>query len=205
MRPLWSHNCHICIPLQIIDAESDGVCGRIGGRPPQGVYPATGTASHYFATVPFFRSPILLISIFVGSLVDLLNIKGRVSAPGVVVPIVHPPFPGGGDLQLASPLSAHWLEALQEVEDRMKNDEGNLVSRPGHKLGGRPHLIRERDGLLDELRQMDMGGFVHLIQFDFPGRMDAPVSGSWPFADGIFNLFGRPPFAPTDWRWFWDC
>ena len=46
--------------------------------------------------------------------------------------------------------------------------------------------------------------FVLVAQFDFPSGEDALVAGDWPFADGMFSLFGRRPFGDQDWRWYWD-
>jgi len=42
-----------------------------------------------------------------------------------------------------------------------------------------------------------------VVQFDFPGgEVEAVVSGSWPFYDGEFHLFGKMPFEREDWYWF---
>ena len=48
-------------------------------------------------------------------------------------------------------------------------------------------------------------GYLQILQLDFPGGgEDALVSGNWPFGDGMFHLFGKPPFDRDHWRWFFE-
>lgn len=48
-------------------------------------------------------------------------------------------------------------------------------------------------------------GIVQLLQLDIPvnGRDHFPPRVSWPFNEGLFHLFGRPPYR-GDFFWFWE-
>jgi hypothetical protein len=93
---------------------------------------------------------------------------------------------------------------LEVSEDLIEGDDEEKVIRPNHKIGGRPHLVRETRDLVASLGRARDRGFSLIAQFDFPSGEDALVSGDWPFADGMFALLGREPFGEQDWCWYWD-
>lgn len=206
MRPASPSSDQYCLPLRIVDGP--GLPGAfLGGRPPRGVAPKPESGPlRFFGSVPLTVEPELCASLFVADLEQLLQARGRLNALGLLEVVIHPaaeerevdPSP------LSSPLSEHGLRLLEPASDRILGDEGEEVFRPGHKIGGRPHLIRVSAQLVDSIEACRAGGFSLAAQFDFPSGDDAAVTGDWPFADGMFALFGRPPFDRENWRWYWD-
>jgi hypothetical protein len=190
-----------CHPIRIV-ADHEGIDGHLGGAPPQGIAPPGGLT--YFLTVSFATDPDRQISIFVADYERLAPARGRINDLGLVKVIEHGPADRSNATINPSPLSPCGLVVLPDEEDWIDDEEGGRVVRSGHKLGGRPHLLRETAPLLEGVKQLTAQAFAQVLQVDFPGGDDAPVSGSWPFGDGIFGLFGRPPYAATDWRWWWD-
>src|SRR6185503_3362689 len=142
-------------PVRIVNGE--GSLGTLlGGRPPIGVAPA-GETGHlrYFATVPLTEEPMQLVSIFLADLESLMAVRGRVNPNGLLELVVHAPVQrGSGSSALDSGLSAHGLSVLASASDLVIDDDGTQVIRPGHKVGGRPHLLRASSQLsraLDDL------------------------------------------------------
>jgi hypothetical protein len=204
MRLLSPSSDSSCIPMRIV-AERDELGPRLGGTPPQGVRPPnTGGPLRYFATVSLAIQPDQHLSIFVADFERIADARGAVNEPGLLEIVTHTPARRDGRTDVDSQLSAHDLVLLPETADVIREEDGNEVILSGHKIGGRPHLVRQNRKLLDGLRVIGDEGFRHVAQFDFPERDDAIVSGSWPFGDGIFSLFGRAPFGRADWRWCWD-
>lgn len=194
-----------CVPLRIVDGV--GAPGAwLGGRPPEGVVPPTSPGVlRYFATVPLATEPALCVSVFVADLEEIMRVRGRVNQTGPLQPVVHSGKPRESVKSAHdSALSEHSLMLLEPADDWVEDDDGQQVVRPEHKIGGRPHLVRERPELLASLEGIREQGYFLVAQFDFPSGQDAVVSGDWPFADGMFALFGREPFAEQDWRWCWD-
>lgn len=192
-----------CRPLRIV-RDSEGT-GRVGGSPPEGVGPEWGSAArYYFATFPIYGlQQGRVASVFTATFRELIPGKGKVNQPGLVQVVSHSPAPRASSSEWKSPLSAHGLELEAEAPDVVA-DEQDLVVRGGHKIGGRPALIRLRASLEESLRQLEPEGFHFHVQFDFPSSRDDRVAGSWPFGDGIVSIFGRAPFGASDWRWYWD-
>jgi hypothetical protein len=192
------------IPIRISD-RTEGNSGSIGGQAPELAIPESwSSALRYFASVPLGVTPVSLVSIFVSEFESIVEVRGRVNELNLVQVAIHPPTARQVDAANASNLSPHWLEILRETSDWMVDDDGNRVVRPGHKIGGRPHIVRERPHLVRELVAIRDSGFRLVVQFDFPGREDAAISGNWPFGDGMFCLFGKQPFDQGNWRWYWD-
>jgi hypothetical protein len=194
-----------CVPLRIVDGV--GTLGAwLGGRPPKGITPpVSAEALRYFATVPLVVEPALHVSIFVSDLERIMGFRGQVNEGGVLQAVTHPVMSReSATSKLDSPLSEHSLMLLERTDDWVEDDDGQRVVRPDHKIGGRPHLVRERTELLAALASIRGQGYVLIAQFDFPRGEDAVVTGDWPFADGMVALFGREPFGEQDWRWYWD-
>ncbi len=189
----------VCLPLRITNEEKEDD-GRLGGAPPQGIG-VEAADLRYFATVPFAESDHL--SIFVADYDELAENRAVVSALGLVQVVLHSPAQRDNAADGASLLSAQGLAVLPEAEDWME-DDGQRLILSGHKIGGRPYLIRNTPELVDGIENARQQGFRQMLQIDFPEATDADISGPWPFGDGIFNLFGRPPFGAQDWKWYWD-
>jgi len=194
-----------CVPLQIIPETGSGA-GRLGGTPPIEIAPPSGsTGLAYFATLPLVGNPAAHVSIFVSRLEQLMCMRGRVNPSGGIEVCVHYALPRNpSPTPWDSHLSASRLGVLPEADDWIVDDDGSRRIRPGHKLGGRPHLIRTNARLIEDLQQLARRKYIHVAQFDFPGADDATVSGNWPFADGIFSLFASQPYGADDWAWCWD-
>lgn len=204
MRVLCPSSELRCVPMRIVDSESGGA-GLLGGAPPKAVKPDGADSLRYFASVPFTEDPTQQLSIFVADYGRLVNVRGTLNELGLLDIVVHPPTLRNHEAtDLKSGLSSHGIQVLLEVDDWIRDEDGTLVVRSGHKLGGRPHLVRETELLSAAIEKIGAEGFVHIAQFDFPESEDATVSGNWPFGDGIFSLFGRTPFERHDWRWCWD-
>jgi hypothetical protein len=184
-------------PFRIVDGSRSNHA-RLGGRAPSGVGDAVlSEAAAYVLTVPAAVDPDLYISIFVqGELWDAMN-RGMFSDERVVA-LSHGALPSRTDGRFPSALSEHLLELGEERPD-MVAEPGDDVIRPraDHKIGGRPHCIQEPE--LEGIEALLDTGFVQLVQLDFPSAADAMVRGTWPFANGLFSLFGAPPFE----RFFW--
>lgn len=183
-------------PLRILDGASEEG-PRLGGRAPEGVFERLRDPAVYVMTLPLATDPELELSIFrQGELWDAMN--AGVFSDDRVVAIVHAPSRRRADGRYRSALSEHRIVLGDEVDD-IHFDEAADEPRPrsDHKLGGHPYCIQEPE--LDEGEALLRRGLVQLVQLDFPSSQDGDVSGSWPFADGMFNLFGAPPFE----EWFW--
>jgi hypothetical protein len=102
-----------------------------------------------------------------------------------------------------SGLSARPLLVGVEKDDWYVSSDGERGPEIRHKIGGRPRVLAAE--LASEGERLLGQGFVQVLQLGTPGGLgDAPGSGSWPFADGNFHLFGREPFGAEDWAWFWE-
>ena len=177
----------------------------LGGHAPEGILPASQSEPlRYFATVPIASDPPLFASIFVADLESLMRARGQVNETGLVSIVVHARKQRGASSPLNSPLSEHSLLLAEPASDQVEDDDGLLTARSGHKIGGAPHLVRRKTALLAALESLRQDRYVLVAQFDFPHGEDVVVSGDWPFADGMFALFGREPFQEPDWRWCWD-
>ena len=204
MRLLSPSDRSRCVPFAISDGEgSEGA--MLGGNPPEGIAPDSHPDSlRYFATVRVAIDPPLFASIFVADLEPLMQVRGQVNGPGLVSIVVHPRKRRGSPTPLRSLLSEHSLLLAEPADDEINEDDGAPTTRTGHKIGGAPHLLRPNAALLDAIETLRQDRYALVAQFDFPHGADAVVAGDWPFADGMFALFGREPFQETDWRWWWN-
>lgn len=201
MRPLWPDSPNRCLPLRVVASAPPGG-GLLGGEPPSGVMPAR-SGLRFFLTVPFCSEPALHLSIFVADLGVLLAYQDTICLPGAVEVITHPPRPRGAGSPHRSELAALSLSVGDEIEDLERDENGTVFPYLGHKLGGRAFLIRQ-GALAEAIVASAREGFRHVLQMVFPGPPDVPVSGTWPFGDGVFHLFARPPCSLEQWRWCWQ-
>ncbi|HMZ82140.1 MAG TPA: hypothetical protein PLL06_20750, partial [Acidobacteriota bacterium] len=190
-------------PLQIVDQQA-GVDGLIGGNPPVNVYPPSMNKNlQYFLTAPFSTSPKTQISVFVADFEELLGKRGELNQSGLVEVVLHKPSERAPTSEFASPLTPHGLLLLEKHIDWI-DDQGNRVIIAGHKIGGTPHLIRKSPKVMNMMKFIEENNFDLVLQIDFPGPKDALIAGNWPFGDGLFYLFSKPPYGDRDWVWFWD-
>jgi hypothetical protein len=184
--------------FRIVDGESERGA-RLGGRAPDGVGDSVlREDAVYVMTVPLSSTPELELSIFVqGEIWAAMN-QGLFSDVRVVA-LPHVPSHRRSDGRFRSQLSEHRIVLGDEISDADPESDDADGPKPWshHKIGGRPYCIQEPE--LEGAEALSQRGFVQLIQLDFPGSADGAVSGSWPFADGMFNLFGKPPFDEFFW------
>lgn len=202
MRLICPSDPETSCPLRI-DEDRAEATSFLGGRPPA-IETSLPPNCRYFATVPITSEPHQRVSIYCDDLEKIMPVRGTLANPGLLFPVVHAPV--GRQAKASrwdSELSEHALSVLDPMLDWVE-DEGSRVRRAGHKIGGRPFLVREVPSLLAELAAAYANGYSLLVQFDFPSGDDAIVSGSWPFADGVMALFGKDPFGQRDWFWYWD-
>ncbi len=107
-------------------------------------------------------------------------------------------------MDMISELSAHPIVHGVQISDVVMDEDNNAVIRSNHKVGGQAHVINTSEGLPHAISQLIDEGCYHLLQFDFPDANDAPVSGNWPFGNGIFHLFGKEPLDRCEWHYLWE-
>jgi hypothetical protein len=183
-------------PFRILDGESERG-PRFGGRAPEGSFEHLRDDAVYVLTIPLAIDPELELSVFrQGELWDAMN--AGVFSDDRVVAVVHAPSRRRDDGRYRSALSEHRIVLGEEVDDvHLDEAAGEPRPRCDHKIGGRPYCIQEPE--LEAGEALLRRGLVQLVQLDFPSSEDGDISGSWPFADGMFNLFGAPPFGETFW------
>jgi hypothetical protein len=184
------------IPFRILDGESERGA-RFGGRAPEGAFEGRlRDDAVYVMTLPLAKGPAREISIFrQGELWDAMN-AGLFSDERIVA-IVHEPSRRRKDRRWASHMSEHRIVLGDELDDMNTADDGETKPRADHKIGGRPYCLQEPE--LEGAEALLERGLVQLVQLDFPSADDGDISGNWPFADGMFNLFGAPPFDTVFW------
>ncbi|MEA2563075.1 MAG: hypothetical protein QOH06_4579 [Acidobacteriota bacterium] len=159
----------------------------------------------YLLSLPFSMAPSQELSLFLSSFDELLPASGSLQEPGLIEVSLHALGPRRESGDYSSPLSEHPLLLQPAKDDWFVNDDGETVIESSHKLGGRPYFIQGEPDLENEVTKILDSGYLQILQLDFPGGGgDALVSGDWPFADGLFHLFGKPPFDRDHWRWFFE-
>jgi hypothetical protein len=180
---------------------------RLGGRAPAfdaGVTAALPAGAEYFLTFPLAVEPGLFASLFLNAPFDeLLEARnaGFMTDDRIIL-LTHGEVPRAGHTRHQSPISPHPIILLPEAPDLISDGEGGFIFDSGHKVGGQPYCIQEPElpGAADLFTQ----GLAHVLQLDFPGARDGGVKGSWPFGDGLFNIFWRPPFEGCQPHWYWQ-
>ena len=200
MRPLWPADPHRCVPFRIATAESGGR-GLIGGMPPAGIAPRH-EGLRYFLTIPLFKEPETMASVFLAHVFTLLDLSGQLHPLGAVDVVLHPPAERGTDESLLSELSPRTLRLEPEQPDDETDEEGITSPYGDHKLGGQPCLAWQTERLEKEIERLLSSGFSHILQTCFfPGGEDAVISGPWPLGERELHLFAKPPYTPDLWRW----
>lgn len=194
----------LCLPLKIIPSTDSLNNGKLGGRPPKGVSPKKNSIPlKYFVTLKFSEKENLFASIFVADFEKLLSLRGKLNRLSLVDIVIHHPQQRDDNSEFQSQISEHDIEVLETVTDFQIID-GDVIFRSGHKIGGYPHLIRNKNNLAEDINNLFKSNFLQIVQIDFPGIEDDTVSGNWFFGDGIFCLFGKDPFEKENWFWYWD-
>ncbi len=179
------------LPFEIVDGPSE-TGPRLGGRCPAIVLPALRACAHYVLTFPLLRHPPVDASVFVNcdfeTLFGAMN-DGILDDDRVVIHL-HAPAARGVAETFAAEITAHPIVVGEAAWDWMDTDDGEGGQAPmsSHKLGGRPYCIQEPE--LPGAAELLAEGWRQVLQLDFPARTS--VRGSWPFADGLFNIFFRP-------------
>jgi hypothetical protein len=205
MHLLCPDDQSICLPVRVGDGTSE-TGPRLGGDPPQGILPSNQLLlTRYFATVPISLEPDLEASIFLSfDFAQMAKYSGILCNDELVQVVIHEPSRRGSQSQLSSNLSAHPL-IIKDFQTDWVIDDGIQLVESGHKIGGRPYIIHNEPSIHEESAKIMADGFVQIIQLDFPGGGgDAIVSGDWPFADGMFHLFGKVSSNNWEWKWFWE-
>lgn len=204
MKIISPNKNSLCLPMRIVPPTDSINNGKLGGRPPKGIIPKRGLYSlKYFITVKLSGEENLFISLFVADFENLLGVRGRVNKLGMVENVIHKPQQRENNSQFQSQISEHDIQILETENDSEEIDK-EIIYLSGHKIGGFPHLIRNKNNLENDINKLFENGFLQIVQIDFPGNQDDVVSGDWPFGDGIFSLFGKAPFENENWFWCWD-
>jgi hypothetical protein len=193
-----------CFPFVIGQGESE-TGARIGGRPPAGIAPSrTRPECQYFATFPLIGSTSREISIFINSSIDpLFEMTDCLNDSDEISIIGHRTSERASNNLFRSDLSEHPVLISQAINDIVL-DEGQRIPHSHNKLGGLPFILNFENELLDQIHLLTAKGYCQVVQVAFPGEGDALVEGDWPFGDGLFHVFGHPPFIANDWYWLWQ-
>lgn len=183
-------------PLRIGDSDL-GSGARIGGRPPEGVVPPVITPhTRYFATLPLDTNPELEVSLFTSiapssddDLCLSFHLNEVKAEDSPVVQFVY--HPGSCRSQKDGLNAEYSAQSLVIGEETTENFDDQYV---GHRIGGTPFILRHAvvecvANLLDE-------GFVHYVQFAYPGPYDAG-NGLWVLGNTFLSVF-----AKSDGRYF---
>ncbi|MCE9533485.1 MAG: hypothetical protein K8T89_20520 [Planctomycetes bacterium] len=202
--PLLSpKDSRVCLPMHM--AKGISLSGaRLGGRPPLNVRPRV--ASRYFATIPLTDDDETELSVFVSfsSFSDLANDGAfrLVMNDHKVHVIIH----GRSQRDLASTFSSdikseHSLAISPAISDANDDPAEPLA---GHKIGGNPLIIVKRPILMTNLAAAISQGYRLYCQFDFAVSGDDTWQGTWPFGQGLFQVFIKEPVKQEEILWMWQ-
>lgn len=205
MQPQLSPSSLRCTPFHVGEPDT-GFGSRMGGLAPAGVVPSRMTAStRYFLTLSGYPREGIDLSIFLHFSVDqMLESAGRPDFGSLVEVVLHEPRPRGPSTTLASELPPRELIVGEAKEDWFVDQGGHMMVESCHKLGGRPFLENAPAYFEAALDELASAGFAQFIQFDFPAlEGDSIVDADWPFATGMFHVFGTPVCSPSRWASIW--
>lgn len=188
-------------PFHFIE-ETEVQGARIGGTMPEDIIYSFNETAEYFGTFPVYSEKqdlyfSVIINCTFAELIASLN-QGLQKDNRIVV-VLHKEAPRSTSIKFSSKINAHSLVISDPVSDYITNSSGISYVRERHKFGGMPFCIQE--DLPDGTAAAINNGYRHILQIDFPGIADINVSGSWPFGDGIFNLFWKFPFENNGFFW----
>jgi hypothetical protein len=199
---IFPDNLDISRPFHFAD-EVQPSSARIGGNMPEGISVTLNENAEYFGTFPLYdNNSLLYFSLFINcpfaEFIQSLN-NGFQTDNRIRI-VLHEDKTRSNFTKYASKLSQHTLVMDGIESDIILNDQGDNVIREGHKFGGRPFCIQEPN--LDGADELFAQGYRQVLQIDFPNPADGRISGSWPFGDGIFNLFWKHPFEGEKYYWY---
>lgn len=183
---------------------------RIGGRPPKGVLPSANCEdAKYLLTLPLVDGGRKEVTVFYSwdkfkKMTAVPNNSVEIDFGAFIDLVIHGPSVRSDASPFTSDLSEHPVIFTDLKDDSFINDDGNLTPLPDHKTGGRPYQSRNLDDLFVTVADLQKEGFLQIVQMEFMSSNDVEWEGNWPFADGLFHLFGRVPFAARDWFWIWQ-
>jgi len=177
---------------------------RIGGTRPDGLRADLQDDAEYIMTIQLATAPDIFASLFrncsFDDFIDGMNDGFHDDDRLLAIPH-HDDLRRSSDTAFASSVTPHPLVVAETpTRDRAPSSDGSTVPRGGHKFGGEPHSIQEPE--LPGASQLFGAGYLQIVQVDFPAADDAEVDGDWPFMDGLFNLFWKPPFFDTPYFWY---
>jgi hypothetical protein len=182
---------------------------RIGGRAPEGIIPSYGctNAMHLF-TFPLLSDGQKEVTVFYSrrafdEMVSVPCNSIELTLGRFIDVAVHGPSRRSANQDFSSDLSEHPLVFLGETDDVFSDDDSRESPLFGHKTGGRPYRLGNRNELFDRIEGLQKEDYLLIAQMEFMVNGDAQWKGNWPFADGIFHVFGRSPFTQHDWFWVW--
>jgi hypothetical protein len=169
---------------------------RLGGTAPEKFDSARLNKSmQYFLSFPLKTSPDLHASVFLtNDTCSFFDDRNMLHSDDRLIVIPHSPQPSGKLKKYASIFNPCAIVVGEQTLDT--RDDG--LPEAGHKIGGAPYCTNEKEFTagMELLRR----GYLHVLQLDFPGPGEN-ISGSWPFGEGIFNLFWEPPFKSGKYLW----
>jgi hypothetical protein len=103
--------------------------------------------------------------------------------------------------RVESELSPKSLILEKEEADTEGWLDSNIYQKS--KMGGFPLFWQNKKSITDEARTLLNAGYIHLLQFAFPGKPDALISGDWPYAGYVTHVFVDYPRFPKEIRYCW--
>lgn len=192
--------------MQIVESSSE-VGFRIGGTPPVGVKPTfRNDLTHYFGTFPITGYRYAELSIFCSfnyldpsdpSFITRHTRRVIGSDSRVVECVFCKPAKRTRHSSIASELQGYTIRVGGERIDSLEND---LSSNAAHKIGGIPFLSHEGTAIRRMSDGLLTSGYVHLLQWSYPGPSDCDVIGEWPFHDYIFHLYVKQTEEGYDYK-----
>ena len=170
---------------------------RVGGLPPGGVTPTfVNELTQYFGTFPITDSRDQEMSIFCSF--DYLdpesanfitrNIEKPLDAGSEVIECVfHNPSMRSENSDLASELHAYSVSVGAQSIDDPENETCGVP----HKIGGIAFLRNSSARARKASSDLAEAGYIHVLQFGYPGPRDCKVKGAWPFHNYRFHLYLR--------------
>jgi len=197
-----------------INLEDSDTGPRIGGNPPNEVFPVVRLPeTRYFVTLPLVHSALEL-SLFTGIDWDdrtcyeannqnnLWNNVSRLQAPDspLIQCILHPRAPRSQDSEMRSELTGRSLTIESEAPDVVVEPGGELLL--GSKIGGRPYFYYYTVSYIQELNRLFEQGFCLFFQYT-EGGYERGQPFSSPFGEYTFHLLGKETAEGITWRYGW--
>jgi hypothetical protein len=198
-----------------IALEDSDAGPRIGGKPPEGIVPATVLpATRYFLTIPLGNDGAMELSLFVSidwddqtcteatNRSNLWNNVSRLQAPDspLMQCVIHQPAARSRAGSLASDLTGRSLIIEPEAPDVVVEPGGELLLCS--KIGGRPYFYYGTVAYIEALNRLFEQGFCLFLQYTEGGYERGQPFMS-PFGEYTFHLLGKETAEGIVWRYGW--